>query len=89
MVRRLGQKVGIKALFEAAAENPLGVFAADSIGAALGSMISFFIPIVLGFHWFFAIATLVFWITAVSVFGFFRRGPGLEPTLRPARETPD
>jgi hypothetical protein len=60
------------ALFEAAAENPLGVFAADSIGAAIGSMASFFIPIVFGFSWFFAFATVMFWATAMATFLFFR-----------------
>lgn len=60
------------ALFEAAARNPLGVFAADSVGAAIGSMASFFIPIVFGFHWFFTFATVVFWVTALVVFEFFR-----------------
>ncbi len=53
------------ALFEAAAENPLGVFAADSIGAAAGSLASFFIPIVFGFSWFFVFATMMFWATAM------------------------
>ena len=60
------------ALFEAAAENPLGVFAADSIGAAIGSMASFFIPIVFGFNWFFVFATAMFWVTALVTFIFFR-----------------
>jgi hypothetical protein len=60
------------ALFEAAAENPLGVFAADSIGAAIGSMASFFIPIVFGFDWFFVFATVIFWATAFATFLFFR-----------------
>ena len=60
------------ALFEAAAENPLGVFAADSIGAAIGSMASFFIPIVFGFNWFFVFATVIFWGTALVTFLFFR-----------------
>ena len=60
------------ALFEAAAENPLAVFAADSIGAAIGSMASFFIPIVFGFNWFFVFATLMFWATAFVTFLFFR-----------------
>ena len=60
------------ALFEAAAENPLGVFAADSIGAAVGSMASFFIPIVLGFSWFFVFATVMFWLTAIATYLFFR-----------------
>jgi len=60
------------ALFEAAAENPLGVFAADSIGAAIGSMASFFIPIVFGFDWFFVFASIIFWATALVTFLFFR-----------------
>ena len=60
------------ALFEAAARNPLGVFAADSVGAAFGSMASFFIPIVFGFDWFFLFATVIFWGTALIVFQFFR-----------------
>ena len=59
------------ALFEAAAENPLGVFAADSIGAAIGSLVSFFIPIVFGFDWFFAFATAIFWATAIATYVFF------------------
>jgi spermidine synthase len=60
------------ALFEAAAENPLGVFAADAIGAAIGSLVSFFIPIVLGFSWFFVFATAIFWATAIATYLFFR-----------------
>jgi hypothetical protein len=67
------------ALFEAAADSPLGVFAADSIGAAIGSMISFFIPIVFGFEWFFVIATLMFWLTAAAIYRFFHGGRGAEP----------
>jgi spermidine synthase len=60
------------ALFEAAADRPLGVFAADSIGAAIGSMASFFIPIVFGFNWFFVFATAMFWATALVTYLFFR-----------------
>ena len=60
------------ALFEAAAENPLGVFAADSIGAAMGSMASFFIPIVFGFDWFFVFASTIFCATTLVTFLFFR-----------------
>jgi hypothetical protein len=51
------------------------VFAADSIGAAIGSLASFFIPIVFGFDWFFATATVMFWATAFATFRFFRRLP--------------
>jgi spermidine synthase len=60
------------ALFEAAAENPLGVFAADSIGAAIGSMASFFIPIVFGLDRFFLFASVMFWLTALATLLFFR-----------------
>lgn len=60
------------ALFEAAAENPLGVFAADSIGAAIGSMASFFIPIVFGFNTFFLFASVMFWLTSLATYLFFR-----------------
>jgi hypothetical protein len=60
------------ALFEVAADNPLGVFAADSIGAAIGSMAAFFIPIVFGFDWFFVVASITFWATALVTFVFFR-----------------
>jgi uncharacterized membrane protein len=37
-------------------------------------MISFFIPIVFGFEWFFVVATLAFWLTAIAVYRFFRQG---------------
>ncbi len=65
------------AVFEAAADNPLGVFAADSIGAAIGSLVSFFIPIVFGFDWFFVFATVIFWATAIATYLFFRNPPGI------------
>lgn len=58
---------------EAAAENPLGVFVADSIGAAIGSMASFYIPIVLGFTWFFAFASLLFLVKILAIYLFFRQ----------------
>ena len=74
------------ALFEAAAENPLGVFAADSIGAAIGSMASFFVPIVLGFDWFFVLAAVIFWLTAMATYVFFRN---LNPTATGAGGTAD
>ena len=62
-------------LFEAAAKKPLVVFAADAIGAALGLLISFFVPIVFGFSWFFVAATTVFLITLIATYRFFK---GLE-----------
>ena len=63
------------ALFDAAARNPLGVFAADAIGAAAGSLMSFFVPIVFGFDLFFMFATGLFWLTAVCTWLFFRKLP--------------
>jgi len=54
------------------------VFAADSIGAAIGSLTSFFIPIVFGFDWFFTAATLIFWTTALATFLFFCRLPATQ-----------
>ncbi len=69
------------ALFETAADNPLAVFAADSIGAAIGSLASFFIPIVFGFDWFFMFASMMFWTTAIITFLFFR---GLNTAPAPA-----
>jgi len=69
------------AVFEAAAENPLGVFAADAIGSAIGSLASFFVPIVFGFSSFFAAGTVLFLTTVVATYLFFR---GLPP-----RETAD
>jgi hypothetical protein len=73
------------ALFEAAAENPLAVFAADSIGAAIGSLASFFIPIVFGFEWFFVTATILFWATAFATYLFFRRLPAFPHRQRHPR----
>ena len=67
------------ALFETASENPLAVFAADSIGAAIGSLASFFIPIVFGFNWFFVFATVMFWATAMVTYTFFRNLEGPVP----------
>ena len=69
------------AVFEAASENPLAVFAADSIGAAIGSLASFFIPIVFGFNWFFMFAMVLFWATAMVAFLFFRN---LSPADQPS-----
>ncbi len=65
------------ALFERSARNPLAVFAFDAIGAGLGSTCSFFLPIAFGFRHFFAVAGLVFLVTAFSTWRFFR---GLEPS---------
>ena len=59
-------------LFEAAAKKPLVVFAADAIGAALGLLVSFFVPIVFGFSLFFVVSTLVFIITLIVTYRFFQ-----------------
>ncbi len=66
------------ALFEAAARNPLGVFAADAIGAAIGSLLAFFVPIVFGFDLFFWFATALFWLTALFTWLFFRSLPAAD-----------
>jgi hypothetical protein len=68
------------ALFELSARNPLGVFAMDAVGAALGSMASFFIPIAFGFSVFFPVAAAVFLLTCIATWRFTR---GLEAS--PAR----
>lgn len=60
------------ALFEAAAKKPLVVFAADAIGSAIGMMVSFFVPIVFGFNWYFVVGTVVFWATVVGTYLFFK-----------------
>ncbi|MEM7232996.1 MAG: hypothetical protein AAF517_12505 [Planctomycetota bacterium] len=60
------------ALFERAAGNPLAVFALDAVGAALGSLLAFFLPIALGFHYFFPVAAVVFIATALGSHAFFR-----------------
>jgi len=62
------------ALFELAIQNPLAVFAMDAVGAALGSAVSFFIPIAFGFSAFFPIAGAVFLLTALLT-GWFCRAP--------------
>ena len=67
-------------LFEIAAHKPLAVFASDSVGAALGSLVSFFVPIVFGFQAFFALGAVVFWLTAFCAHRFFDR-LGEEPVV--------
>jgi hypothetical protein len=64
------------ALFDLAARNPLAVFAMDAVGAAVGSMASFFIPIAFGFSVFFPVAAAVFLATCVATWRFTR---GLPP----------
>ncbi|HVR75372.1 MAG TPA: hypothetical protein VMT52_13635 [Planctomycetota bacterium] len=60
------------AVFELASRNPLAVFAMDAVGAALGSMIAFFIPIAFGFSVFFPVATALFLATSLLTWRFCR-----------------
>jgi spermidine synthase len=46
-------------LFETAERNPLAVFAMDAIGAALGSLGAFFVPIVFGLSRLFTVAAVI------------------------------
>jgi len=59
-------------LFEMAFRNPLSVFAMDAIGAAVGSCVSFFIPIAFGFSAFFVVGVLVFLLTSFFTWRFCR-----------------
>jgi len=60
-------------LFEQAAHNPLAVFAMDAVGAGLGSMTAFFLPIAFGFDTFFPVAAGVFVLTSICTYLFFRQ----------------
>ena len=60
------------ALFDLASRNPLAVFAMDAFGAALGSLLAFFIPIAFGFSAYFPIAGAVFAATCVAAWRFLR-----------------
>jgi hypothetical protein len=77
------------ALFEEAAHNPLAVFAMDALGAALGSMAAFFVPIVFGFHVFFAFGALLFFATCAATGLFFRQRARPIIELVPASPFPD
>ena len=59
-------------LFERAQRNQLGVFAMDAVGAAIGSLISFFLPIAFGFRAFFVVVAVVFALTATAHVLFHR-----------------
>ena len=72
------------AVFDLAARNPLGVFAMDAIGAALGSLAAFFLPIAFGFQVFFAVSAGVFLATVLAC-GLFLRGR--EASLSEERES--
>ena len=52
-------------LFEKAANNPLGVFALDAMGAGLGSLLAAAVPILFGFQNYGYLALLVFAITII------------------------
>jgi hypothetical protein len=69
------------ALFEAAARNPLAVFALDGIGAGLGALLATFLPILFGFKAFFVSAGILFLVTgaASSLFHYVSR-PGPSAT---------
>ena len=60
------------ALFELSHDNPLAVFALDAIGAGLGSMLAFFLPIAFGFSAFFPVAGGIFLLTCCASWLFFR-----------------
>ena len=83
------------ALFELASHNPLAVFAMDAVGAALGSMVAFFLPIAFGFDVFFPVGAAVFIVTCIASFFFFREPrpmssrADLEPTAEDATATAD
>jgi hypothetical protein len=66
------------ALFDRAAANPLAVFALDAIGAGLAAVVATFVPILWGFGALFAVAGVLFGLTAASD-ALFHRGltPGL------------
>lgn len=67
------------AIFELATRNPLAVFAMDAFGAALGSALSFFIPIAFGFATFFPFSAVLFAVTAVWTWHFCRHSQEPEP----------
>ena len=78
------------ALFEQASHNPLAVFAMDAVGAGLGSMTAFFLPIAFGFDTFFPVAAGVFVLTSVCTYLFFRRrGPAPQEDERQSGQAPD
>ncbi len=75
------------ALFELSSHNPLAVFALDALGAGIGSMLAFFLPIAFGFHVFFPFAAVVFLVTCAASWLFFR-GPRLEPLAKSTPSAP-
>ena len=78
------------ALFEQASHNPLAVFAMDAVGAGLGSMTAFFLPIAFGFDTFFPVAAGVFVLTSICTYLFFRRrGPAPQEDERQSGQAPD
>ncbi len=76
------------ALFDLAARNPVAVFAMDAIGAGLGSMCAFFLPIAFGFSSFFSVAGAVFLATAFFTWRFYRgtEAPLSRAPVRPSAE---
>jgi spermidine synthase len=61
------------ALFNRAAENPLGVFGLDAIGAGAGAVLVTFVPIIWGFSVLYSIAVVLFAVTA-AVDRWFHHG---------------
>jgi hypothetical protein len=61
------------ALFDRASANPLAVFALDAVGAGLGAVLATFVPILWGFGALFAVAVVMFGLTAVLDALFHRR----------------
>lgn len=69
-------------LFESANRNPLIVFAMDAVGAAMGSVFSFFIPIGYGLNRFFTASMVVELVTLASMVWFWSRFRRRHPTAQ-------
>ena len=62
----------------------------DAVGAGLGSMTAFFLPIAFGFDTFFPVAAGVFVLTSICTYLFFRRrGPAPQEDERQSGQAPD
>jgi hypothetical protein len=53
-------------LFDRTSQNPLAVFAFDSVGAGLGALLATFVPIALGIDAFYLVAAGVFVLTVIA-----------------------
>ena len=65
------------ALFDRGSANPIAVFALDAIGAGLGAVVATFVPILWGFGALFAVAIVVFGLTAAADALFHRGAPSI------------